>query len=214
MIELWGRKNAYNVQKVLWTLAELRLDFQHHDLGSNPGDLETAEFLALNPHARIPVISYDRQIVWESNTITRFLTALHSPGNLWPESAFERSCAERWMDWEIDKLQNDFINLFWGYYRTPETSRDLKLIDQSAVKCEAHLQQLEHQLTSSQYLAGSSFTMADITCGSFLYRYQNMGLDLPLPDQVRQWYLRLTQRDAFIRVIMVPFDELKGRSDF
>ena len=214
MIELWGRKNAYNVQKVLWTLAELQLDYEHYDVGSNPDDLETVEFLALNPHARIPLLSYERQTIWESNTITRFLTALHSPGNLWPDSAFDRSCAERWMDWELSKLQNDFIDLFWGFYRTPEALRDLKIIDQSKDKCEAHLQQLELQLTSSLYLAGDLFTMADITCGSFLYRYQNMGMDLPLPHQVRQWYLRLTQREAFNQVVMVPFDELKGRSDF
>ena len=214
MIELWGRKNAYNVQKVLWTLAELQLDYEHYDVGSNPDDLETVEFLALNPHARIPLLSYERQTIWESNTITRFLTALHSPGNLWPESAFDRSCAERWMDWELSKLQNDFIDLFWGFYRTPEALRDLKIIDQSKDKCEAHLQQLELQLTSSLYLAGDLFTMADITCGSFLYRYQNMGLELSLPNQVKQWYLRLSKREAFIQVIMVPFDELKGRSDY
>ena len=214
MIELWGRRNAYNVQKVLWTLAELQLEYQYHDVGSKSGDLETDEFLTLNPHARVPVISYDRQVVWESNTIIRFLTALHSPGNLWPESAFERSCAERWMDWELTKLQDDFMSLFWGYYRTPENSRDLHSIDQSTANCKEHLEQLELQLTSSQYLAGSSFSIADIACGVFLYRYQNMGLDLLLPNQVRQWYLRLTQREAFNQVIMVPFDELKGRSNF
>ncbi len=71
--------------------------------------------------------------------------------------------------------------------------------------------------TSTELIAisrGSSFTMADITCDCFLYRYPNMGMDLPLPKQVRQWYLRLTQREAFERANMVAFDELKGRSDF
>ena len=168
MIELWGRKNAYNVIKVLWTLAELRLDYTHHDVGSHAGDLETPEFLALNPHARIPVISCNGQIIWESNTIIRFLSAQHSREKLWPESAFARSCAERWMDWELCKLQPDFIDLFWGYYRTTEVSRDQQLIDQGSSRCDAHLQQLELQLASSQYIAGDSLTMADITCATFL----------------------------------------------
>ncbi len=51
MIELWGRGNAYNVLRVLWTLDELALDYRHHDLGSRPGDLDTAEYLAINPQA-------------------------------------------------------------------------------------------------------------------------------------------------------------------
>ena len=35
MIELWGRKNSYNVQKVLWTLAEIDIEYMHRDVGSS-----------------------------------------------------------------------------------------------------------------------------------------------------------------------------------
>jgi glutathione S-transferase len=60
MIEIWGRKNAYNVQKVIWTLHELGIEYKHHDVGSTPGDLENKAFLSKNPHARIPVL-------WDKN---------------------------------------------------------------------------------------------------------------------------------------------------
>ena len=73
MLELWGRGNAYNVQKPLWLLAELGLEFNHHDIGSGQGDLETAEFLAINPQARIPVLREGDGVVWESNSILRYL---------------------------------------------------------------------------------------------------------------------------------------------
>ena len=66
MIELWGRKNSSNVLKVLWTLAELDMDYRHHDVGSQPGDLETPEFLAMNPRARVPVLVDDGTVIWES----------------------------------------------------------------------------------------------------------------------------------------------------
>ena len=72
MIELWGRKNSYNVQKILWLLAELKLDYQHHDIGSNAGDLDSPAFRQLNPHARIPVLVDQGQSIWESNTILRY----------------------------------------------------------------------------------------------------------------------------------------------
>ena len=129
MIELWGRKNAYNVQKVSWTLAELGFDYSHRDVGSHPGDLESPEFLNLNPHARIPVLVDNGEVVWESNSIVRYLAARYCRGELWPETPLARSRAERWMDWELSKLQEGFIALFWGYYRRPAVERDRPAIE-------------------------------------------------------------------------------------
>ena len=82
MLELWGRKNAYNVQKVVWLLAELGLDYRHHDIGSKPGELDCQAFKQLNPHARIPVIRDDGAVVWESNSVLRYLAARFSAGEL------------------------------------------------------------------------------------------------------------------------------------
>jgi glutathione S-transferase len=214
VIEIWGRSNAYNVQKVLWTLAELQLEYTHHELGSSPGELDTPEFLALNPHARIPVLKQDDAIVWESNSIVRYLSARYSRDQLWPEDAFQRSCAERWMDWELAKLQPDFIELFWGYYRTPPEARDQHRIGIALMNCAAHFRQLDRQLEQQPYLAGEHFTMGDIPCAVSLYRYFEMGLDVDQPVHVMQWYRRLSQRSAFKETVMQPFDELKGRIEF
>lgn len=213
-LQLWGRANAYNVQKVLWMLRELNLEFEHHDIGSHPGDLETAAFLELNPHARIPVIRDGDEVVWESNSILRYLAAGYSAGELWPQDAFARSLAERWMDWELSKLQPDFIQLFWGYYRTPPAARNAAVIDAARQACAQHLGQLDHQLQQHPFLAGTAFSMADIPCAVFLYRYFEMGLALEQPEHVGAWYRRLSQRDAYRETIMRPFEELKGRLDF
>ena len=214
MIELWGRKNAYNVQKALWMLAELGLDYRHRDIGSQPGDLETTEFLQLNPHARIPVLVDQGAVVWESNTILRYLGAKYSAGKLWPRDPFERSQAERWMDWELTRLQEDFIDLFWGYYRTPESSRNQTAIDHALRRCAENMRQLDRQLSDRDYIAGERLTVGDIPCAVCLYRYFNMGLDVERPVQVEAWYQRLAGREAYRSAVMQPFDELYGRTDF
>ena len=87
MLKIFGRRNAYNVQKVLWTVAEIDLPYEHVDIGSVAGDLDTPDFLALNPHARIPVLVDGETTVWESNTIVRYLCARYAEGSLWPLSA-------------------------------------------------------------------------------------------------------------------------------
>lgn len=214
MIELWGRKSAYNVQKALWILAELQLEYRHYDVGNTPGDLETAEFSALNPHQRVPVLRDNDSIVWESNSIVRYLAAQYSAGTLWAEDALERSRAERWMDWELAKLQPDFIDLFWGYYRTPSESRNPVTIKAAQQSCAQHFQQLDRHLEYQPYLGGETFSMGDIPCGVCLYRYFEMGLAVAKPRFVMQWYQRLAQRGAFKNTIMQAFGELRDRRDF
>jgi len=214
MLELWGRRNAYNVQKPLWLLAELDLEFSHHDIGSEKGDLETPGFLALNPQARIPVLREGEAVVWESNSILRYLANRHAGAALYPEDPFQRSRVERWMDWELATLQPAFIDLFWGYYRTPPQARDTVAIADAQQRCARCFAALERQLTNGPYLAGAAFSLADIACGVCLYRYFNMGLALDNPPQVVGWYQRLSQRDAFRNTIMQPFAELKGRVEF
>lgn len=214
MIEVWGRKNAYNVQKVIWALHELGLEYRHRDVGSTPGDLETKAFLAKNPHARIPVILDKNEFIWESNTIIRYLACTYGKGGLWNESPILRSRAERWMDWELATLQPDFIDLFWGYYRTPESQRDTSQITTSKQRCELHFQKLNQHLKTNAYVAGESFTMGDIPCATGLYRYFSMGLSVKRPEHLVSWYERLSEREAFQQCIMTPYQALKGRVRF
>ena len=213
-IELWGRRNAYNVLKVLWLLEELELEYDHHELGSSPGDLESAGFAALNPHRRIPVIRIDGEIVWESNTILRYLAERYAQGELLAQEVYARSLAERWMDWELARLQPDFIDLFWGYYRTPIAERDVAGIEDARRRCADDMQQLDRHLADRAYLAGDRFSVGDIPCAVCLYRYFNMGLEVESPPNLAAWYARLSRRRAYRATIMLPFDELRGRLEF
>ena len=214
MLELWGRPNAYNVQKTLWLLAELGLDFRHHDIGSNAGDLDTPEFLALNPHARVPVLKHGEAIILESNTILRYLAISHGASALYPENALVRSQVERWMDWDLATLEPAFFSLFWGFYRTPPESRNQPEIDAAGQRCRLLFELLDHHLADRVYLAGDFFSLADIACGVYLYRYFEMGYAVDQPTQVMRWYRLLSQRKAFQNIIALPFDELEGRLEF
>lgn len=214
MIELWGRKNAYNVQKVLWALDELGVNFIHHDVGSSPGDLEEKEFLSINPHARIPVVLDESHYVWESNTIVRYLCAKYSPDKLWRVDPLQRTFADRWMDWELATLQPDFIELFWAYYRTPASERDQEKVRKAKERCEAHFRKLDAWLEARRFVAGEHFSMGDISCGVSLYRYFEMGLNVERPENVLKWFERLSKFSSFSNTVLVDFSELRGRRTF
>jgi glutathione S-transferase len=56
--------------------------------------------------------------------------------------------------------------------------------------------------------------MGDIPCAVCLYRYFNMGLEVERPPHLLDWYRRLGERAAYRATVMLPFDELSGRTQF
>ena len=114
MVKVRGRRSAFNVQKVMWAIGELELAHQHIDVDGDTGSLDTPEFLAHNPHGRILVIEDDGFVVWESNSIIRYLFAKYGGDTIWPNDPAERSLQDRWLDWGLATGQRDFLDLFWG----------------------------------------------------------------------------------------------------
>jgi len=214
MLKILGRPNSYNVQKVLWLLDELSLDYENIDIGSTAGDLDNKAFLALNPHGLIPVLQDEKLIVWESNTILRYLASKYGSELFWSNDPGHRSNYERWMDWELANLQPDFLGLFWEYYRTPEKQRDAEKIQRFALRCQMNISLLNTILKESKYITGSVFSIADIVVGTSFYRYFNMGISVDDNSNVNNWYLRLSDRVSYQRKIAVPFEELMGRIKF
>ncbi len=73
MLQILGKASSINVRKVLWTCAELALPFEREDWGSGFRATDLPEFVALNPNAMVPVIRDGEFVLWESNSIIRYL---------------------------------------------------------------------------------------------------------------------------------------------
>jgi glutathione S-transferase len=215
MLTVWGRRSSFNVQKVMWLLGELGVEHRHIQAGGEFGGLDTAEFEAMNPVRRVPVIDDGGTIVWESHTILRYLAARYGKGRFWSEDPGERSQAERWMDWSQTALQPDFLlGVFWGFYRTPEPQRDRPAIDRSIARCSRHFHLLDQALADRPFLCGNELTLADVPAGTSLYRYFELDIERPSVRNVEAWYRRLQERPAYRDHVMVPFGELRGRLDY
>ena len=212
MLKIWGRRSSFNVQKVMWLVGELGLPHEHIPAGGSFGGLDAPQFLAMNPHGRVPVIDDGGTVVWESHAILRYLAARHGQGRFWAEDAAERSFADRWMDWSQTVLQPDFLmGVFWGFYRTPEHLRNWPAIHDRVTRCARHFQLLDGLLADRAYLGGDTLTLADIPAGTSLYRYFELEIERPSLPNVEAWYLRLQDRSAYREHVMVPFGELRGR---
>jgi glutathione S-transferase len=204
MLQIWGRTNSINVQKVLWCCAELGLAYERLDAGGQFGVVNTPDYLALNPNALVPTIDDDGFILWESNAIVRYLAHKHSLGTLCPTDLKERYAGERWMDWQTTALQPAVRAAFMGLVRTPEEKRDMQAIGASLKETARMIAMFEQQLAKTAYAAGGRFTMGDIPVGAALYRCFALGIDRSDFPNAARWQDRLAERPGFREHIMQP----------
>jgi len=215
MLKIWGRRNSLNVQKVMWLVGELKIPHEHISVGGSFGGLDTPDFLAMNPHGRIPVILDGDTLVWESHAILRYLADSYGQDQFWSTDPAIRVKSDQWMDWSQTSLQPDFLRgVFWGLYRTPEPQRNWAAINESIERCSKHFLLLNHILKDQLFLGGEKLTLADIPAAALLYRYFELEIERPHLPNVEAWYKRLQERPAYREHVMVSFEELRGRLSF
>ncbi|MFJ7146549.1 glutathione S-transferase family protein [Pseudomonas protegens] len=203
MLKIWGRKNSSNVRKALWCAEELGLAYESLDAGGAFGVVDTPEYRALNPNGRIPLIEDDGFVLWESNTIVRYLVARHAANSHWyPADVQARASAEKWMDWTTSTFAEPFRHLFWGVLRTPAAQQDWQQINAAKATCAELLTRVDQALAGQPYLSGEEIGVGDIPLGSFIYAWFEMPIERPSMPHLEAWYQRLKQRPAYRQAVM------------
>jgi glutathione S-transferase len=198
MLRIWGRNTSSNVQKVIWALGEMKLPFDRLDVGGAFGKTKEAAYLAMNPNSLVPTLEEeDGFILWESNSIVRYLAAKHANRTLEPADLKTRALAQKWMDWQLSVLGPAITPVFWGLVRTPADKRDMNAIAAAKEKTIAAAKIMDAQLGKTQYLAGGEFSYGDIPVGIMIYRYMQLIPERPATPNLDRWYAAISARAAF-----------------
>jgi len=198
MLKVWGRTNSINVQKVMWAIGELRLAHERIDAGGAFGKNKEPRYLAMNPNGLVPVLEDDGFILWESNSIVRYLAATRDrAGVLEPRDPRRRARAQMWMDWQLSVLQPAQHALFWGLVRTAPEARDPAAIAASREKTVAAMTILDHALAETAFLAGDAFSYGDIPAALNTRRSWALVPDHPPLPNLRRWYDAVAARPPF-----------------
>ena len=198
-LKILGKASSINVRKVLWTCEELGLSYEREDWGSGFASTHSPEFTRLNPNAQVPVIIDDAGVLWESNTICRYLAGKHHNHDLLPGEPAARARVEQWMDWQATEL-----NRSWGYAFTALVRKDPECQDphQIAVGVDdwnRKMTILEQQLAATKaYVAGPRFSLADIVIGLSVNRWKRTPLAHAALPAVEAYFALLSQRPGFL----------------
>lgn len=198
MLRIYGYAASINVRKVLWTCAELDLNFEREDWGGPFRSTSDSAFLSLNPVGMVPVIDDDGTVVWESNAIARYLAASRGCVELLPSDTRQRAYIEMWMDWQASDFNNSWRVAFQGLVRKNADNRERSVIDESMASFSRLVAIVDVQLaTSGGYICGARFSLADIPIGLSIHRWRSIPAEKPRLAHVDRYYERLCERRGF-----------------
>jgi len=204
MLKIWGRTTSSNVQKVLWTCAELGLDYERLDVGGPFGGNRDPEYLRLNPNGLVPTVKDGDLIMWESNTICRYLCTMHNGEPLYPRDPDGRTHVERWMDWQLSVIGAPMGQLLQGLIRSTPETRNPAAIEAARQRAATGWSIVDDAVSGQPYLAGDRLTLSEIVLGTLIYRWFNFAIERPEMPHLRAWYDRMRERPGFRQFIEIP----------
>jgi glutathione S-transferase len=212
MMRLWGRASSINVQKVLWCLAELGLkegkDFERIDAGLQFGKNNTPEFLKMNPNGLVPTLEDGGTVLWESNTILRYLARQHDKAGRFSTDIKTQYESEKWMDWQLGTMWPALRVVFLGLTRTPEAERNYQAILNGYQETNRLLGLLDQTLAKQSYCSGNQFQIGDIVLALCVSRWISLHNNFPQQTGERAnlknidaWLKRLEEETCLNEII-------------
>ncbi len=177
---------------VRWMLEEIAEPYTVHllDYGTT---MKAAEYLAVNPMGKVPAIEHDGVVVTECAAICAYLADAFPARGLAPPLA-ERGAYYRWLFYFAGPVETAVVNEALGF-EVPEGREAMSGYGGSLA---AVVDVLDGHLSRSRYVAGESFTAADVYCGSQVGWGMQFGTLEERPAFVDYWQ-RLSSRPAYVR---------------
>jgi glutathione S-transferase len=203
-LRVWGHPRSINVQKVLWALDELDLEYDRLDAGGTFGRVRDADYLTLNPNGLVPTLEDGSAVLWESNAIVRYVYGKYGTHPALPSDHGVRGRADGWTDWYTTTYWPSVRPLVVQLLRTPANQRDPKVLEDSGRAAAAAATILDHELSKRPYVAGDHFTFGDIPVASASQRWLNLPIERPRLSALEAWYARVKERAGFKRWLDIP----------
>jgi len=179
----------------MWMLEEIHQPYELVEKSTN--ELQTPEYLKLNPNARIPTLVDDGVVIWESVAINLYLAQKYP---MHPTDPPQLGLAAQWSFWAMLELEGLLLDLLNHRAVLPEFARDPSHAERDELLLQKPLVILNRSLSGREHLACGEFTVADLNVASILAWGKMARLNLSEFPQVVRWLNSCLGRPAYIRV--------------
>ena len=195
-MKIYGDKQSGNCYKVKLLLALLAIEHEWIHVDILTGESETAEFLAMNPNGKIPVMALDDgRNLSESNAILNYLA---EGTEYLPADSFDRAKVLQWQFFE-QYSHEPYIAVaryIAKYLGMPEERRaEFESKQAGGIKA---LKVMEAQLQKADYLVGEQMTIADISLYGYTHVANEGGFDLSFYPAIEAWMKRIKALPGYV----------------
>jgi glutathione S-transferase len=198
MLQLYGNPRS-RAMRCLWMLEEMGEPYELIEKSTRTDELQSAEYLRLNPNARIPTLVDGDMVLWESMAINIYLAQKYE-GPMHCTSPEVLGLAAQWSFWAMLEMEGLLLDLLQHRAVLPEFARDASYAERDELLLRKPLQVLNNGLRKRDHLAGGDFTVADLNAASILVWGKMGRLDLSTHPDVARWLDSCLARPAYSRV--------------
>jgi len=202
-MKIYGMPTSTCTRKVLCTLAEKAVEAQFELVNLARGEHKTPEHLERNPFGVIPALDDDGFTIYESRAIIRYLDQRFPNPPLTPTDVRECGRMNQWISVEQSYFSAPTIKLLKQTIWNPSKERDEKVIKESTAQLDHALEVLDEALATAPYLAGASFSLADISFMPYVGYLFPAGAGELVDNRThtRAWWQRVSERPSWKKVV-------------
>jgi len=177
MIKLYDFKSSPNCQRVKVVLAEKNLVYDTVPIDLRKQEQKTPEYLKLNPYGKVPVLTDDSTVLYESLIINEYLDEKYPDPPLMPKDPASRAKARILVDYGMAHFDSAYQKLRVELMKDPK-EQSQPIIDGAKSDLKKLLQRFEDEIGEQPYLMGD-FSLVDADLIPRFTRLEGFGV---LPD--------------------------------
>ena len=177
MINLYDFKSSPNCQRVKIALAEKNLPYDIVPIDLRAQEQKTPSYLKLNPYGKVPVLTDDATVLYESLIINEYLEEKYPNPPLMPKDPAKKAKARILVDYGMAHFDAPYQKLRMELMKDPK-EQNQQTIAGAKAELKKLLQRFEDELGDQQYLLGD-FSLVDADLLPRFTRLEGFGV---LPD--------------------------------
>lgn len=196
MLKLYDYRPSQNAWKVRLLLNHLGLDHQTIPVSIFEGEGRTPAFLRVNPSGKVPALELeDGRTLAESNAILAYLA---DGTEYLPEDPYLRAKVHQWLSFEQEQVEMSIGSLRYWTMTVKLSQRSASLVEGKRRAALRTLALLDNELATRPFIAGDTYTIADMSIFAYASRAAEAGLSLGAYPHFNAWMDRVRSQPGFL----------------
>ena len=196
MLTLYEFSSSGNCYKLRLAMTQLGIAFRRIEKDITRGETRTADFLAINPNGRIPVlVTPEGQVLPESNAALWYLAR---ESQFMPKDAFQQAQVLQWMFFEQYNHEPNIATSRYWIHVLGEREKYAEALVEKQQKGHDALRVMESHLSGRNFFVGSDYSIADIALYAYTHVAGQGGFSLANYPAIRAWLKRVEQQPGYV----------------